>query len=349
MRYFNFKYVLFFTSVLMLGIGLGCSNRTVTEKVQTSRDNVIDVSDKVKAINLGDLLISGNNRLQIVEGYLCVLDYESWDKQIHLFDCKTLKHVMSFAVKGEGPTEITRLGFIGFDKSRRKLYVSDNGKMELFSYDLDSLLKDSFYLPKVKMKLEAKRFIDGYTYVNDTLSIVRIIEPIGDNDFVPLVGKYNMVTGEIRPMPYKHPKIEKKRTTHAVSLKHNLYVECYNYNDLITICDLNGHLKCNVYGPLWTDRKSNKITYFERVEFCNDKIVVAYSGDNTFTKRNDGTVISKIPTQLMLFSLNGDYLKTLDIGYGINDFCYNSAAHMLYLSLDDEKIQFARINVDDLF
>jgi hypothetical protein len=51
-----------------------------------------------------------------------------------------------------------------------------------------------------------------------------------------LIAKINTNTGEISPMQkYTHPKIERKRVGFAASVEYGLYVECYNYHDLITI------------------------------------------------------------------------------------------------------------------
>jgi hypothetical protein len=47
-------------------------------------------------------------------------------------------------------------------------------------------------------------------------------------------------------MPYNHPDIERKRVCFAASAEYDIYVECYCYHDLMTICSLNGDLKYNI-------------------------------------------------------------------------------------------------------
>lgn len=64
-----------------------------------------------------------------------------------------------------------------------------------------------------------------------------------------LLAKWNMATGEIVLMKYEHPDIKKKRMSFAISVEHGLYVECYSYHDLMSICTLDGELK---HKHLWS-------------------------------------------------------------------------------------------------
>ena len=47
----------------------------------------------------------------------------------------------------------------------------------------------------------------------------------------------------------------------AASKEYGIYVKCYKYNDLMTICNLDGSLKYNVYGPHWGDESKNLLSY----------------------------------------------------------------------------------------
>lgn len=326
-------------ALLVVVLCMGCSNNTGTEKYQSKRDKVENVHQKVKEVAIKDVLIGAVSRLYLIDDYLIICDYKSFDKLIHIFNKNSFKYLTSVAYKGEGPREIAVVGHIGTDEANRVFYVSDHGKQCIFTYKLDSVLVDSSYMPAVKIKFDKSRFPSEYMYVNDTLSYGRIIEPIGNSDFKPSVAKWNMKTGEVTPMKYEHPQIEKKRMLTAASVKHGIYVECYNYHDLMTICDLNGNLKYNIYGPNWDNRKSNRIVYYSKPVCCNDRIVVAYSGRENLP--NDG-----YSTQLLIFDINGDYLKTLETGYRISDFCFDKDNNRIVMSLDDE-IQFATLSLDE--
>lgn len=55
-------------------------------------------------------------------------------------------------------------------------------------------------------------FPTEYIYINDTLSIGMTIQRLGNGNFKPIVGKFNMETSKITPMSYTtHPDVKKKR------------------------------------------------------------------------------------------------------------------------------------------
>lgn len=78
------------------------------------------------------------------------------------------------------------------------------------------------------------------------------------------------------------------------------------------------------------------------MHFCDNKIVVCYSGEKGF---RDGK--STYPTKFMVFDLEGNYLKTLETGYPIIRFCYDKENERLIMSLDNE-MQFAYLDAGTL-
>jgi hypothetical protein len=232
------------------------------------------------------------------------------------------------------------MGFVGVNEADNIFYVTDHGKQKIFSYSLDSILTNPSYMPEVKMVMDMVSFPDKYQYINDMLFAGVVIEPTGNLGYNHSVAKINTHTGEISRMPYKHPEIERKRVCFAMSAKHGIQVECYHYHDLMTVCSLNGDLKYNIYGRKWNDRVTNKFGYYENVVFCNDKIVVSYfDGKDRYSSSESG-----YPTQFLVFDTKGDYIRTLETGYSILDFCYDKENNRIIMSLDAE-IQFAYLDL----
>ena len=335
-----------FTFLLIIFLG-SCRQSTETEKYQNKRDNVINIHEKVKEIEIEEIPIGRMAALFLTDNYLIVVDVLSLDKLIHIFNKNNFSYVTSIAPRGQGPSEITNIGHIGVNNSNREIYVTDHGKQLIFSYNLDSI-SNSLYVPKVKVRMNAKQFPAKYQYVNDTLSIGVIIEPVGNSDFEQSMAKWNMDTGDIKQMKYKHPDIKKKRVTFAVSVEDGIYVECYSYYDLMTICDLNGNLKCNIYGHNWDSKISNNIAYYGQVEFCKNRIITLYSGENQFYKGENGNLRVNYPTTFLVFDINGDYIKTLETGYQITGFCYDKENDRIIMDLADETIQFAFLDLNGL-
>ena len=310
------------------------------EKVQSSRNSVLDVSDRVKEINTGDVLIGASSRMYVGDGYWMVADHKAYDKMIHVFGNEDYNHLFSVGQLGQGPYEITRLGDIGIDNVRKKFYVSDHGKMKIFSYDIETLMKDpDSYQHEVKLEMKKNMFPSTYHYVSDTLSYARVIKPTSNNSFRQDIAKWNMVTGEMTPMEYSHPAIKNKRSIFAMSMEKGFYVEAYLQHDLLSICDLDGRLITNIYGPDWNGGGKSDISTFGDVMVTPDYIIVSYSGGSYYE--------SDFPTKLFVFDLDGDYLKTLDVKLRMTGCCYDYKSNRIVMSFDED-IQFGSLDLDNV-
>jgi len=257
---------------------------------------------------------------------------------IHFFNRNNYQYLTSAIPRGQGPGEITVSGHIAVNKDKKEFYMSDHGKLKIFTYPIDSILYNPYYVPEVKKELNNIQFPSEYLYINDTLCYARIIEPTGNVGHNEAAGKWNMQTGEVVKMRYTHPKVRTKRIGIAVSMEHETFVECYANHDLMTIMDLDGNLKCNVYGSNWNDGKIIQIYHFNNVVFRGDKIIASYSGRDMHG--------NTLPDKLLVFNINGDYIKTLDIGYKIVDFCYDIQNDRLLFAFDD-MIQFGYLALNE--
>lgn len=320
-------------------LSVGCSEND-TEIHQRQRGNVVSIHDDVTVmpIDEDDVLVSNSSRLFLLGDYLLIADFNPLDKLVHVFDRQTYKYLASIGDHGPGPQEITIMGHIGTDEARRSFYVLDHGKLKMYAFEMDSVLAHPDYKPVVKKDLNPKSFPDRYLYVSDTLSYALMIRPTSASTYRQTVARWNMATDEMLPMPYTNPKATVNKMTFAASPSDSLYVECYFYHDLMTICHLDGSLKCNVYGPRWSDAESQETAYYSNVVFCKDKIVASYSGKEYYSD-------DYLPTQLLVFDLDGNYLKTLDVGYRIRYLCYDEKYDRLLMVLDDV-VQFAYVSME---
>ncbi len=329
---------LFRSVVLIVATMLwSCANNSDTEKHQSRRNNITDVKEKIQEIVTEEVMIGSISRLQLMDDYLIVQDYKSDDLLIHLFNRNNFEYVASAIPKGQGPGEITVMGHIGVNEKRREIYMSDHGKLKLFSYPLDSILNDPYYMPEVKKEINNTQFPSDYIFVNDVLSFARIIKPTGNTGHNEAAGKWNMQTGEIKEMNYSHPDVGKKRISIAVSMEHGIVVECYTNRNLMTIMDMEGNLKYNIYGSNWNSR--DPLRHYGNAFIRGDKIIVSYSGGNWNTEEY-------YPDKLLVFNLDGGYIKTLDIRYRISDFCYDQQNDRLIFFFED-MIQFGYLDLDD--
>lgn len=335
------KYFIEKTLLILIAIcAWGCADRSDSGIHQHKRDKVTNVKSDIKEIQIENVLIGSIARLFIVDDYLLISAPQSDDKLIHIFNKNDFKYLTSMADIGQGPGEITIIGHIEENKSNRAFLVSDHGKQKIFSYNIDSALSTPSYMPKERVSMAKSQFPHVYKFINDSLSIGLFIQPIGTSDFSQSIAKWNMTTGDVETLSQEHPKVKRKRVSFAISEENGLFVECYSYDDLMTIYGLDGDLKFNIYGPNWDKRTSGRMQHYRKVEFCGDYIFATYFGEKESPEKY-------IPSKFIVFDTSGNYIKTIVTEYPVSDFCYDKDNNRLIMSLDSE-IQFGYLDLDGI-
>lgn len=322
---------LVFTSLLLFSCG-----SDEVEKYQGNRDNVENVKEQVSIIDIGDNILMGQGtRLSVMDNYLEFSDYSSPGKMIHLFDKSSMLYVASIGDLGQGPGEIISLGEVILNDKKNKIYVSDLGHQCVYSYDIDSLIRDKDYKPYIKYRMKRDMIPTYYYYISDTLCYATFIHFIDSKTRKRVSGKWNMMTGDVRLMGYEQPDVINRQPNFTFSIKQNLFVEYHGRADLISIFDGDFKLLHNVYGPDWNDGDDKRLNFFPAV-ICNNYIIAAYEG-SLYREM-------KLPTKLHVFKLNGDYIKTLETGRRIHFMSADEDNNRLFLSFDDE-IQFGYLDL----
>lgn len=329
-----------FIFMLLIILLPGCHTSSKQDKYQGKRNNNINIKDLIEEIDFEPVYLSNFTKMYPLGNYLIMSDYKSLDNKVYIFDNKGYNLISETAPHGQGPNEISNLGNIAVNEENREFYVTDHGKQKVFSYELDSVLINSSYLPSIKANLKGEQFPSEYIFINDSICFGIIIEPNGNSEFDMLTAEWNISTGEIIPMKYIHPEIERKRISFALSKDDGIYVESYNHHDLITICDLNGNLKFNIYGNKWDSKTSNENIHFGNVVIHNKNIIASYSGKSRLYD-------DSLPTELIVFDINGNYLYTLETGYKIVSFSCDKHSNRLIFHFDDE-IQFGYLDLEGI-
>ncbi len=318
------------------------------EKYQRERNNIVEVKDRVVPILDDDeVLIASSIRVNWLDGYLIVQDFGSKDKFIHIFDGTDYKYLGSTASHSDAPGDLSNMGLIQCNPARHVFYVSDHGKNKIFGYNIPKLLSDTTYLPFIKARIKAADFPSQYAILNDSLALACMIRPDGVSGYDVMVARWNMHTGVAEDMPYKHPETHHKRIAFTASVEDSLYVEAYTNYDLMTICDLQGNLKYNIYGPNWVP-KQDRTAYFKNIRYIRNHIVASYLAEERIREDKIRGRVGNCPTKLIIFDKKGDYCKTLDVGYRITSFCYDEWNDRLVMSIDGE-FQFAYLDLKGLF
>jgi hypothetical protein len=343
------KNVNILTFLLLLFI-VGCksNNGSKTEIIQKHRDKIINVSDKI--VDIKPEILFGNSLLYIIDDILIVNEVApKGEKGIHLFNKNTFKYITSTGIIGKGPGEIIVPGRIGIDYKNRILWVPDHGKKVMFKFPLDSILKNNAYKPTIKIDLRGDLFIERYGFLNDSIILGKAVQPTSNSTFVMKMCKFNLYRNAIEKYGYEHPEaVEKKSNSQfAISVKNNCYVNCYSRCDLMTICDLDGNLKCNVYGADGFNNKDNKNSYFFGVDVMGKNIIASYIGDiGLITDGNRPR--GNTPSKFLVFDINGNYKETIETGHKFTYYCVDEENKRIIVYFDSrsEPLGYFNVNLD---
>lgn len=332
--------------MLMLFLG-SCENQSKTEKIQTHRNKVIVVEDNLKDIETPVIL--GSPMLYVISDYLIVLDIKpSTDRGIHLFEKKTFKYVTSTGLLGHGPGEIIRYGRLGIDSENRVFWVPDHGKQMLWKFPLDSVFKNPNFKPTQGLSLLNDLFIERFQFVDDSVALGKAVNVLSSSSYQMVMAKLNTKTNKTGRYGYEHPEVTGKKSNSyfALSNSENLYVNCYTYCDLMTICSMNGSLQYNVYGPDRLENKENRKTYFTGVAVLNEFIVASYIGEDGIVtnefKRQEGN----LPSKFLIFDKSGSYLYTLETKHKFSSFCVDGDNNRIIAHYMDKANPLAYFSFD---
>lgn len=332
----NWKFIFLGIFFLSFCIFAGCVSHDSVERHFNANEKVEEIDNILHPIVVDEnkILLSDFATPYVLNDYLIVTDTKTTDSLIHIFGRKDFDYRFSFAPKGNGKGEIANLVALISNEKDNLFHVIDYGKAGLLTYPIDSILKDSQFVPQMTQKINIKQVPLEMFYINDTLSYGLFTQFAPDGQYSFMTAKFNLTTGKVTYMPYEgHSNIDKKRKriTLAVSPKYNMYVEAYLYHDLFSLCSLDGMLKCSVYGNEWSPRNTNHYAYTRNVVFCKDKIVAAYSGI-----RDEEA--SYVHHKLLIFDLEGNHLKTLHTDKAIIKMCYDDRYDRLILVLSDDTL-----------
>ena len=305
---------------------------------QGNRDNKVDVSAKLHEVSTGDILVSGSSRIGTADENIFIVDYKSADHLMHIFDSKTLQHKKSVFYAGQGPEEITIIGEVSYDTNGKRYLVPDHGKGKLLVFGEKELLENDESVPQKEYSLLQECFPSQFVPLGNDEVLGIIVKPTSASTFNQFMAKYNMSSGVHQDYEF-HPEIEKQRLHLAVAKEKDLCVLAHRNRDLLILTDLNGNFIREIQGPDWGAEEAEKLHTFGHVVITDDFIIASYSGKKSGKDDN--------PDQLLVFDLEGHYLKTLEIGHAILNICYNEYSQRIFMSLNDEP-QFVYLDIKDI-
>ncbi|TAI92908.1 hypothetical protein DMA11_25325, partial [Marinilabiliaceae bacterium JC017] len=138
----------------------------------------------------------------------------------------------------------------------------------MLEFELDSILTNLDYKPKRVCSRNTAFTLAEYDFINDSVALGQAALVINHYTARPVMARLNIFQNEIEQFGYVCPRLSGEKKVQAAfeaSIKDSLYVNCYRDFDLLTLCDLNGQLVCNIYGPGWKEKDEKWNAYYSDV------------------------------------------------------------------------------------
>ncbi len=322
-------------TILSLAMMVGsCSKGTYNRE-----GNETDVSEHIKALNTEDLLIGGSSNIYVYGDRLYIVDTKPNNRILYVFDTDNGKYLGSALKPGPSPYEITDPGAFGVNADSGDALMFDYGQNRIVTFNVDSVITDSKYGIQTLRSLEMSGFPDSYVYVNDSTGYGRLIIPDGKNSYRQTICRYNAITGEIKKFGTCKAIGEGNRSSVSVSPDGKMIVETCRTQDLIVMYDSDGNPIKEIRGDAFEPVADKTMSFYTGAVVTNRHILVSYAGK----KVNEGFYGDHI----LVFDLEGNYLKTLNLGITIRKMAYSPSSDNLYISSPDS-IQFGVLPLEKI-
>jgi hypothetical protein len=328
----------FLFSCLISILLLGCNNvdSDKSKTFQESSEKTVNVKDQIIDIKT-DLLFQYCS-MTISDSILIINELTpSGAKGIHLFNKNNLKYITSTGFVGRGPGEITRLGESTINFNSKVIWVDDYAKMLSWKFPINSILSNENFIPTEKLRMDKDLFQIKYAFINDSITIGRSVFPTSNHSMDIATTKRNIYDSKIEKYGYHHPDLKDRESYSGFTLskENKRYITCFTYVDLITICDLNGKLRCNIFGPKWQSTEIKRNKFFVNVDTYKNYIIASYIGGEGVLRLEDGGVDIIAPSKLLVFDIDGNYVKTIEVGYEFSEFCVDEDNNRVIAYFDD--------------
>ena len=332
---------------LILHVLFGCNESDKSKTFHEDKSKTINVKDKI--IDIETDLFFGLLHFEISDSLLVISQLDpNVEKGIYLFNKNSLKYLASTGYMGKGPGEIIRCGNSTVNFNSQNIWVDDYGKLVIWKFPIDSVMNNDKFIPTQKMAMNKDIFQITSEFINDSITIGRSCVPTSFHSMDMVNTKRNIYNNKIEKYGYHFPDLKDRESysEFALSNKHKLYVTCYQFVDLITVCDLNGNLKCNIFGPRWKPKEIPRTRFYYNVDLYKDYIIASYLGDKCVLKTAEGGMEYLSASKFLVFDINGNYIKTIEVGYQFSAFCVDEDNGRIIVNFENRKNPLGYFNLD---
>ena len=310
----------------------------LTERHEGKRDNFTEVSH---VVSIDDNLpeIHAVTALYVIGDTLLFRDAMSRELVFTAYDIKRDTVIGQFGKFGNGPGEIDNFGAVFYDPKTQNLYGANANQGKIVGFHLPEAIPNPDYDAFEKCKMDFQNGNNAITspyFIDDTTVICSVYVPDKETrGLISRIGKLNLTDSRVDIID-STKAIAKSRCRIAVSPEKNVVFSVDDKHDLIKIFNTEGKPLSYIYGPDYEADPPRGKRFFSDLLISGNKMLATYSGESTKNSNKN----------IMIFDLDGNYLKTLRFPYSINSFVYHPGTDRLYLNTDGE-IQFGYLNLQE--
>ena len=332
---------------IILFASFGCNKSYKSKTFHEDKEKTINVKDKI--VDIETDLYFGICDLEISDSLLIVSEIDPrGEKGVHLLNKNSLKYLTSTGYMGKGPGEIIRSGNSTISFNSQIIWVDDYGKMVKWKFPIDSVMNNNKFIPTQKIAMNKDLFQVMFKFISDSVTIGKSCVPTSFHSMDLINTKRNIYSNKIEKYGYHYPDLKDRESysDFALSNRKKLYVTCYKFVDLMTVCNLNGDLRSNIFGPKWKPKEIPCVQFYKHVDFYKDYIIASYLGDKWVLKTADGGMEYLSTSKFLVFDINGNYIKTIEVGYEFSEFCVDEDNGRIIVYFDGRKNPLGYFNLD---
>jgi hypothetical protein len=323
-------------TILLICSLLSCKKENRQKHYFTEFSKEFNLSHRIK--NFTPHYYGKGTILKFANDKLFVHDLYSTDSIISVYSTKSFEKIGTIGIYGEEPGHILLPGRLALSANKKKLFLVDNAKGHIVSYDIDSSLNHSDYLPSNFISYPSEIFVSFIEHLKEDIFITRQLDINDDllikfksENIIDTIGKWYRTDDPVILMDdftqyyygiSKHPYQER-------------FASSYNKYDVIQITDSVGNSTFTI-GPekiSYKDIKNEYVTY-SWTYTSEDYIFAAYQGEE-FTPQLT-TAFNKIH----VFDWNGKPIARFNLDIPVLNFTIDMGSNLIYALADNENRDF---------
>lgn len=341
--------------LLMVTLVIAGCNKDHRTKTFNPDKRIVSFKERIKDIPFSEIVQVGG--IEITDSIVIVEDFSGFnDRVFYLLNKNNFRLIAKSLKLGKGPGEITRAGYFTTDRLKQKLFLNDHGKNVVWKIPIDSMISNPEYLPSQQLPRNRLLLLQEYYFINDSLSLGIAMHPLSHSTFEIKTVKWNIRNNSIDEFGYEHPDAQGKylsTMSFGISLEYGCYFKAHYWLDLLTICNLDGTLKFNIYGPDWgkKDKLGSNIYFFGGVKPYHNFILAAYVGDKATVTDVNKREKGNSPTKILIFNQEGDYVATIELGINFTEFAVDEGNNRIILGTaeaTDEPLKYFTLDPQEI-